>query len=399
MASSQPPLETIGPVNGAHVTKAMANQLMVAYIEDQRRVRASMVAVFYRQVKAIYDSGVPFFTREGLQDISRQMDEATARFTPGNCVEVTFTIRGLDGVVVQIPLVLGNALRRQADDPPNTDTIVAAFDLQLRAANLLARPESVDDFKPEHAFLPFMVQREALHLCRFTGNVVPREPNQSRERLVQSLRRKKVYWAATIQGQKLLSTLNSITTPSVGKIVAMACGNLTYPYDRRRCAYQHALILVLRSFFAERQHQAEEDIHCFAQDPAYEDVDKKALSDVGITVLRNPRAFLEVDASSIVFSCYPSAPIRQVVADMARPAIMIWKKAERFGSRQGERDFEKGDYDSGPRVEAMLRDHYTEFEFPEERQLFFSEDLAIYVRNPDSPTQVDSRRVESLPQI
>ncbi len=192
-----------------------------------------------------------------------------------------------------------------------------------------------------------------------------------------------------MQGQQLLSTLESITIPPVGEIdlVAMACGDISNSQEGQRSAYQHALILILRTFLAKRQHQGEENIRCFAQDPQNENVDKEVLSDVRITVLGNPRGFLEVDGSSLIFACYPGAPIRQVVADMARPAVMIWKKVEKYGSQQAKLQFGRG-CDSAPRVEAMIRDHYTEFKFPEEK-LQFSKDLAIYVRNPDSATQVE----------
>lgn len=95
-----------------------------------------------------------------------------------------------------------------------------------------------------------------------------------------------------------------------------------------RSACQHALVLILRAFFAGRQQTAGEDILCFAQDPLYEDIDERILTDAGISVLENPRAFLEVDDASVVFALSLETPVRQIIADIARPAVLIWNRVE-----------------------------------------------------------------------
>ena len=87
-------------------------------------------------------------------------------------------------------------------------------------------------------------------------------------------------------------------------------------------AAEHALVLSIRDFFA--QHS--ETVQCYAQDPVYEDVDRRVLGELGMTVLDNPRGFLEVDESAAVFSLAPDIAVRQIVADIAKPALMIWDK-------------------------------------------------------------------------
>lgn len=47
---------------------------------------------------------------------------------------------------------------------------------------------------------------------------------------------------------------------------------------------------------------------------------------MGITVLEDPRAFLEVSDDSLVVSFGPDIPVRQVVTDLARPAVLICDK-------------------------------------------------------------------------
>lgn len=96
------------------------------------------------------------------------------------------------------------------------------------------------------------------------------------------------------------------------------------PAMQRSSIAQHAAIITLRDVLRTRNPGAH--VQCFAQDPAYSDDDKTVLQRAGITVLEDPRAFCEVDDSSIVLSAYPNIPVRQVVMDIARPAIMIWNK-------------------------------------------------------------------------
>ena len=75
-------------------------------------------------------------------------------------------------------------------------------------------------------------------------------------------------------------------------------------------------------------------MQCYAQDPVYEDVDRRVLGELGMTVLDNPRGFLEVDESTAVFSLAPEVAVRQIVVDIAKPALMIWNKVREI-SREG----------------------------------------------------------------
>ena len=55
-------------------------------------------------------------------------------------------------------------------------------------------------------------------------------------------------------------------------------------------------------------------------------MDKAVLEEFGIHVLDEPLGFLKVDDSNIVISFARSIPIRQIVAEIVYPAIMIWEK-------------------------------------------------------------------------
>jgi len=69
-------------------------------------------------------------------------------------------------------------------------------------------------------------------------------------------------------------------------------------------------------------------IGCYAQDPDYTDIDREVLEQSGITILDDPQGFLEVDDSTAVLSFGANIPLRQVIADIARPAMMVWDRNE-----------------------------------------------------------------------
>jgi hypothetical protein len=137
-------------------------------------------------------------------------------------------------------------------------------------------------------------------------------------------------WEDSDECRRLRSAIENAPLPTINNIVAFACSSMLGKDDRSRAATQHALILTMRDIIAKRQPgaQSQTQIKCFAQDPIYAKADVEVLGRSGITVLEDPRAFLEVDDQSLVISFYPNIPVRQIVTDIARPAVMIWNRVE-----------------------------------------------------------------------
>ena len=118
--------------------------------------------------------------------------------------------------------------------------------------------------------------------------------------------------------------------------VAFALGELSRPIregSQLRSAFQHALLLTLRT--ALEAYHAEENITCYAQDPAYSTTDRALLDANGITVVDDPEGLLQVNNSSAVLSCGPNVPIKEIIADIARPALIIWVKVDIYTQRTG----------------------------------------------------------------
>jgi hypothetical protein len=132
-------------------------------------------------------------------------------------------------------------------------------------------------------------------------------------------------WEENDSCKRLLSAVNSIpSSTTVGKIIAFACGSLEYdsvlPFPR--VSFMHALALTLRNAF---QQNNLENVACYAQDPIYNEIDKLILGEFGIKVL-DPDGFVTTDDLSVVLSFAPEAPIKQIIADLAKPAVIIWDR-------------------------------------------------------------------------
>jgi hypothetical protein len=120
------------------------------------------------------------------------------------------------------------------------------------------------------------------------------------------------------------------SSPGITKVVGFVCGPISTAGTERlagRSLFQHALLSTVQCLPEENEDSSstsENRILCYAQDPAYNETDETVLAQYGIAVLEDPDAFLEVDDCTVVLSFAPNEPGRQIVSDLARPAMMIW---------------------------------------------------------------------------
>ena len=154
--------------------------------------------------------------------------------------------------------------------------------------------------------------------------------NPSRQETESILNHSRQAWEASEPCRQLRETLAMATAPrNITKVVGFACGSLAAqdPQDRQavRSATQHALLLTIQDILREPGRQAQ--IPCFVQDPGYTAVDKDVLGTSGITVLDDPMGFVEVDDESVLVSIHPNCPVKEIVHDLAKPALIIWEAA------------------------------------------------------------------------
>jgi SRR1 len=132
---------------------------------------------------------------------------------------------------------------------------------------------------------------------------------------------------------QLKAQLDAITFPaSINKIVCFGLGPPSSPHKhgRRRSNIQHAAV---ESIMENLKRNS--DIYCYAQDPAYVDIDKEVLKSIGIETIEDPKGFLEIDENTFIISISPNVPVRQIVSDLQRPAAMLW---DTVGSMKDEKE-------------------------------------------------------------
>ncbi|KAK4105897.1 hypothetical protein N658DRAFT_503963 [Parathielavia hyrcaniae] len=138
---------------------------------------------------------------------------------------------------------------------------------------------------------------------------------------------------------------------------------------------QHALVLVVRDAVEKAGHRAPGTIKCYAQDPRYVPLDEQLLGQAGITVLDDPRAWLQVDEGSVVVGICPTIAFEDIIADIARPVAMVMQ------------DPSTGRPIS-PRTEAMLTDEYVKLDFDEHEEFTWG---VVFVKKA-AMRQVDQPR-------
>ncbi|KAL2127848.1 hypothetical protein VTI74DRAFT_10087 [Chaetomium olivicolor] len=339
---------------------------------ERRAKNRAEIRDLWAPINAIYECGTPFFTKDAIRNLVRQIDESGVRRVQTEPLSLEFSIAGIDGRTVDISLQLGVKHPVPPHWPPQEDGSVlmdAMLSVDLRPGDRLTSIASIHvaDFNPREAFLTMTVKVLPVPVLPATGEVVPQAPVRPAPETRAILQQEKAKWNAGAACRELVATFQGVADagrlPRVDKVVAFACNCPSSLERAERVAAEHALVLSIRDFFVRLGPTT--TVRWYAQDPVYQDVDREVLGELGMTVLDDPRGFLEVDESAVVFSLAPDVAVRQIVADIAKPALMIWSKVRpipREGYWVGRA--EQADNIS-PRVEEMIKD-YTEFPFPSE---------------------------------
>ncbi|KAH8745944.1 hypothetical protein BGZ57DRAFT_773060 [Hyaloscypha finlandica] len=128
----------------------------------------------------------------------------------------------------------------------------------------------------------------------------------------------------TWKGKPAFSDLTSLfgdanVRQKIKKIVCFGLGTMQQPHDMSaRSFLQHAIIKSIADALGG-------NVPIFLQDPAYTGNDTNLVSGLGMTVVNDPKGFLQVDTQTLVVAVAPDIPLRQIIADLAEPAAMIWK--------------------------------------------------------------------------
>ncbi|KAK4038958.1 hypothetical protein C8A01DRAFT_16981 [Parachaetomium inaequale] len=298
-------------------------------------------------LRLMYEQGVPFFTLRALQDIVRQLDHHGAN-PPAHTYEhdsmsdsdqdeeccPVISIPAINGTVVQTRLKTGLVKPGETDD---TEYVLYVHPhLCYRSFQHLCDDILTSYLSLQWAYCPtqlnYRMMERRIHTESFLDDLGREAPESVQNAFEDGIKK----WEASPQCIQLRALFDTMSLPTVSNIVAFACCTMAVKVVQEHTVSQHALVLTLRDILQTRQQQDDDmerqhteqppEIRCFAQDPLYDDADEKILRRAGIAVVQDPRGFLEVNNQSVVLSFSPNAPVRQIIADLARPAILIWNR-------------------------------------------------------------------------
>ncbi|KAK8111688.1 uncharacterized protein PG998_008145 [Apiospora kogelbergensis] len=288
--------------------------------------------VSFDDITAAYDAGIPLFSKTTLRVMSAQLQ----RYREGTLERTPLRVIGVDGREVEYvlgALVTGDGVGEYA---PHQEFFAATF----------AR---IKEYHGNN--VPFEGHDAATIAARAKIDKMP--PAELRTIFLE----KEGKWKKTepfVDEMHRIWDDRDIASAGIDKIVAFACGPLIWDSKVAvQSILQHGLLLSLRDYLLGKGEQAGE-CPCYVQDPAYSDRDKDVLKSLGITTLEDPAGFFEADDRSIVLSFYPNVPVKQIIADLCRPAVIIWSLPADLYPCSGRNTAGYGGVDHVPSLLSLL---------------------------------------------
>ncbi|KAK2742468.1 hypothetical protein FQN57_005359 [Myotisia sp. PD_48] len=337
---------------------------------------------------SLYDAGVPFFTKQAIREFNEHIQSNSNN-------DQVITVKTLDGNTYDLTVSDVGRVEEEYDDDDNIVPDMEGIQSKPRLKYCsLQELCSSWEFKthPLSVLSPMGFKYLIGMRRKDTGEIFPyiNCSLQPLDQVQDSFTTIREQWEASNECKTLKSILLSANiSPNIYKIVAFALASISYdePDEKNphtlRSFYQHAMVLTVREALLQKiqigrpTNDNPYDIECYAQDPAYSRHDKIVLDEAGIKVIPDPEGFLEADESSVVISIAPNIAVKQVLADIVKPAVIIWDQVdlnEKIDLRVKYTD------PTSPRVIRMIRDSYDEIAFPGDLDPFNG--IAIYVRRP-----------------
>lgn len=138
----------------------------------------------------------------------------------------------------------------------------------------------------------------------------------------------------------LREILRGPAIPRIRNIVGFGLGGFfsqQHEADNKRSMMQHQLVFSLRDILQSRQETT--GIRVLVQDPGYGNLEKRVLERLPMLMraVDHPfQGFLEVDEQTAVVSIAPQIPVKQIITDISRPALIVWDATSpMFNDRTG----------------------------------------------------------------
>jgi hypothetical protein len=287
------------------------------------------------KIQAMYNAGAPLFTKEAMRDIHRQfksIDEnaqsISVKSVDGKKVDFKlfgrdFKLKGHDDseliMYVKIPPIMTQVYYKKRSGEP----FIFYHPIQRLTSDLVKHFLRI-------AFCSLQIWQHMRLQKKSTREFITVAP--PRPQVEEFLSKHIEEWRGSQTCSKFRTTIDSCKLPpGITNIVAFACASFSFGFEAPwsvRSAFQHAMLLSLRDILEQKNGNK---IQCYAQEPTYTEVDKLILKEYGITTLEDPEGWLTTDSSTVVISIAANVPVKQIISDVARPAIIIWEQVRPEG--------------------------------------------------------------------
>ncbi|KAI1321565.1 hypothetical protein F5Y16DRAFT_413697 [Xylariaceae sp. FL0255] len=253
----------------------------------------------------LYNSGVKLWTKESLKDIEEQMAMSSK-------IEY-FKLRRLDGSTVSVKNPLFGV------ETPIWRPCVIFLDFW----NITLVRQEIEKKSTWHC--PCLVGWENDTRHKFDGLIKNVEPRLQLAKQIwrdsNSCRLFKAQLKRVLRDRKITKVLCFGLGDLHRRLSPRSRQELNRSEDIDHSLVQHVVALTI----AEVAQSLNGDVRLLAQDPKYVEETKALLHKEGFETIGpfGAGGFAEIDEESIVFSAYMPVPLKQILADIARPVLII----------------------------------------------------------------------------
>ncbi|KAK7415735.1 hypothetical protein QQX98_005648 [Neonectria punicea] len=282
-------------------------------------------------VRDIYDSGAKMFTK----DMFRQLEADLAKDPRPDKISICT----MNGMVRSVSL--GSFPPGNGSDAANDH--VAHFGFKIYQCMVDEAEDGADDYRPDaNMEKKPITDEDRMYATQTVFLGWSSDDLTSPVDLAQlqaAWDEARALWLESDSYAKLTELVTE-SKPKANKVVCFGLGSLEGSVDystldlkhsldglpRRSAITQHLAAITMATLLG--QQRGIDRVPILVQDPAYTTLGQQFLAAQDIEVIGGNGAlgFTYVDEDTLVVSCHPNVPVKQIVADIARPAAMLWNE-------------------------------------------------------------------------
>ncbi|KAI0004714.1 hypothetical protein F4779DRAFT_599555 [Xylariaceae sp. FL0662B] len=189
--------------------------------------------------------------------------------------------------------------------------------------------------KVEYEFTKHEEEWRAGYMCTVIEDLLRKAP------VSRNINKIMCFGLGTLDGERRRNTVEGTGNPEA---------------DAARARVQHAAALTIRRVLREKT--GNNKIQLKTQDPGYSRASKMVLEKFEFQIVpgRGGHGFTEVDENTVVFTIDAEVPVKELVAEKKKPAMMIWRSVTQEDITYPKIPKSMGDGDT-PRTQRLVKDY------------------------------------------